>query len=322
LSTPEPQPIPAGASAPTAAATAAPPVLTPKVSDIINLYSGKEMSEAEAQKMAMERPVRLIVTGGPIDFGKTTLLAALYELFQKGPVAGQRFASSQTLPAFEEKCHYARQRSRNSRIDTPRTVYKPDPYYVHLRTASIESPASFTDLLITDVSGEMFENAANKESECKRLIFIKRATHFLLLFDTSKALGPGRWSMLQKAQTLLRSFLDHGMLSARCVVTVVWSKVDYFEAASQEDKKALEEFRVKVKQDFETDFRARVADLQYREIAAQPLLHPDFKMGKGVPALLTDWIADRPARLNLNPREAVGTRESELFGQRYNLEEA
>ncbi len=319
MSTPETQP-PAKAAAPAAPErSGAPATLTAKVSDIIDLYSGKEINEPNAVKLAMERPVRLIVTGGPVDYGKTTLLTSLYELFQIKPIAGQRFAGSMTLPAFEQKCHYARLASQNIRIETPRTPYKPDPEYLHLRTSSMEDPTRQTDFLFTDVSGEMFDRATNSESECKQLTFVKRATHLLLLLDTGKAIQSSRWGMLRNAKTLLRSFLDHDMLSPYCVVTVVWSKYDFYAPSTADEKTVLDDFRTKVKDQFEKDFKGRVSDLQFKEIAAQPLEQPRLEFGHGVPELFAGWVSDSEdlRKLKLHPNDAVGTRESELFGQRH-----
>jgi hypothetical protein len=315
MSTPETQP-------PAAAPLEAPTTVAVPTSDIIDLYSGKELNESNALKLAVERPVRLIVTGGPVDFGKTTLLTTLYELFQSNPVAGQRFAGSMTLPAFEQKCHLARLASRNLRPNTQRTVYKPDPEYLHLRTSSTEVPTNQTDFLFTDVSGEMFERAIDSQEECKHLTFVKRANHLLLLFDTSKALRPNRWAMLQNSKTLLRSFLDNDMLSPYCVVTVVWSKYDYFEAASAAEKKALTDFRALATDQFQNDFGTRVADLRFKDIAAQPLRRQSLGLGKGVHELFSDWVSDSTElrKIDLHPNGLVGARESDRFAQRYSAD--
>lgn len=296
---------------------------TDKDFEIIDLYSGKEINESRAVRLALERPVHLIVTGGPVDYGKTTLLTSLYELFQEGPVAGQRFAGSMTLPAFEEKCHYARLASHNLYPNTPRTQYKTEAEYLHLRTSSVDVPANNTDFVLTDVSGEMFQRATNSESECKQLTFVKRASQFLLLFDTGKALQTSRWDMLRSAKMLLRSFLDLNMLSPYCVVTVVWSKNDFYVAGTDKEKEALDMFRAEVTKQFEKDFKHRVVALRFTEIAAQPLKQPDLRYGNGVSKLFSQWISDSEGLRcsELHPIGIKGTRESELFAQRYQPEE-
>jgi hypothetical protein len=46
-------------------------------SGLIRLPAGIELDEAQVQKMAAERPVRLIVLAGAVDCGKTTLLTSV-----------------------------------------------------------------------------------------------------------------------------------------------------------------------------------------------------------------------------------------------------
>jgi hypothetical protein len=308
---------------PAGAAPAAPAATTEPVSDIIDLFSGKEFNETAAVDLAVARSVNLIVCASPIDFGKTTLLTSLYELFQWAPVEGQRFAESLTLLAFEERCHQARVASKNVHPKTQRTHYKSDADYLHLRTSSIQAPSKYSDFLFTDVSGEMFDRAVNSEDECKQLKFIRRANHLLLLFDTGKAMQATKWAMLQNSQMLLRSFLDNNMLSPYCVVTVVWSKHDYFEAATGSDKTELVKFRKAVADQLQASFASRVTELRFRDVAARPLMKRDLGFGSGVPKLFADWVADNGhlRALDLHPKGPVGVRESELYAQRYFAEE-
>src|SRR4029077_11822880 len=100
---------------------------------------------------------------------------------------GYAFAGSLTLPAFEERCYLSRRDSGNPVPDTRRTRYEgPNPLYLHLRIRSTEGLRPFRDILCTDVSGEMFEHARDSTAECKELIFLKRANHFLLFLDSAK----------------------------------------------------------------------------------------------------------------------------------------
>ena len=288
--------------------------------ELIDLPSGKELNETSAIRLGASTLVRLVVLAGPVDSGKTTLLTSLYELFQLNPVCGQNFAGSMTLPAFEMRCHLARTASESATAQTERTVYKgPDPFYLHLRTASAEPPHAQADFLFTDVSGEMFEHAQNSTSECKELRFLHRASHFLLLLDGEKAVRPERWGMIQKSKTMLESCLDAKMLPSFCAVNVVWAKYDYFEAAPDRDKEQHQAFRDEVVGQFQTAFRHRVGQLKFRQVAARPKQAPKLGFGKGVPELFKDWVTDYPQsrRMDLQPEDPVGTRESELFEMRH-----
>ena len=89
------QPVAAAADAETPAvlvATAEP--------ELIRLPTGTVLTETQAQAMAAEGPVRLIVTAGAVACGKTTLLSSVYELFQTGHVKSNQFAGCDTFPAF------------------------------------------------------------------------------------------------------------------------------------------------------------------------------------------------------------------------------
>src|SRR5260370_38928063 len=77
----------------------------------------------------------------------------------------------------------------------------------------------------------MFEHARDFTAECKEMIFLKRANHFLLFLDSAKGIQEAkRWAIVEDGRALLRSCADSGMIAANCVVNVVWSRFDYFVA--------------------------------------------------------------------------------------------
>lgn len=302
-----------------ATAEAIPPDDDVVVPDFIDLPRGKEMNEDAAIAFASSKPVRLVVIAGQVKGGKTTLLTTLYEMFQAGPILGQNFAGSVTLAGLEERCHAARLASQNPTAETIRTTYKgAHPFYLHLKTSPALQPADPTDFLFTDVSGEMFEHAIDTAKECKELTFLRRANHFVLLLDGEKAVRDDKWSMIRNARTLLQSCLDCEMLPNFCAVSVVWSKFDYFEAATPADKAANANFRENVERDFKQLFAHRVHSLKFDQIAARPRRAPVLGFGFGVAALYADWLAVSPRsrQTDLMPIRPAGTRESELFSLR------
>jgi hypothetical protein len=288
------------------------------VSDIIDLPRGKELTEASAVALAKARPVRWVVIAGPVRSGKTTLLTSIYELFQWGKVPNYIFAGSTTLPAFEERCHLARIESEGEEEDTPRTLYDDQgPKYLHLRVAAAKGDTMRVDFLFTDVSGEMFAHVRDSTNACKDLAFLRRAGNFILLLDSKKALRTDkRWAVIEEAKTILRSCLDSQMLSADCVVTVLWSKFDYFVETG--DKSEDQAFRKQIAQEFDELFGKRVSHLNFGEVAARPSKARKLGFGKGTVELLDGWITFSPGAraMDLLP-EASGTRESELFAARH-----
>jgi Double-GTPase 2 len=313
---------------PVAAATGAkvPAVPLPRAEpELISLPSGTVLTEAQAQAMAAAGPVRLIVTAGAVDCGKTTLLSSVYELFQTGRVKSNQFAGCDTFPAFEQRCHLSRTDSENEIPETGRTPYDgPHPEYLHVKIQDGSTEENHIDFLFTDVSGEMFEHARNSTDECKRLTFLLRASHLLLFLDCEKALQPDkRWGMVQDAKSLLQSCLDSDMLESSCFVTVVWAKCDYFEATK--NKAGIKEFVAGVEEDFKASFGTRIPHFKFHRAAARPTRFPNLKMGYGVRELLVDWIAHWPQGRQLKlepPVDNGGQRESEQFAKRHNAQSA
>jgi hypothetical protein len=303
---PSPSDVPSGADA------------GKKAPEYIELPKGKELNESAALDLARSRPVQWIVLAGPSDSGKTTLLTSLYELFQWRRVEGYAFAGSITLPAFEERCHPSRRDSGNPLPNTGRTPYEgPNPLYLHLRIRSTEGLRPFRDILCTDVSGEMFEHARDSTAECKKLIFLKRANHFLLFLDSAKGVQDDKWAMFEDGKALLRSCVDSEMIGANCVVNIVWSRFDYFVAEEAEAGHRV--FRAEVEKQIRETFNKVIPRLMFSEVAARPLKSPTLRIGYGVPAMLKQW-AETPLEmkaLDLFPESYLGTRESELFAARH-----
>lgn len=287
--------------------------------DFINLPLGKELNDDGAQALAKSRPVEWIVLGGPSDSGKTTLLTSLYELFQWNKVKGHAFAGSITLPGFEERCYLSRRDSGNPKPHTRRTPYEgPDPKYLHLRTRSNSQLRQFTDFLFTDVSGEMFDHARDSVPECKKMYFLKRAHHLLLFLDSGKAVQTTkRWRIVEDTKALLRSCMDSEMIWEKCIVSVVWSRFDYFMAKDMEPDHS--QFRNDAEEEFRRAFSKLGSRLKFSEVAARPLEVPELHIGHGVQALFDEWAAT-PLEMkadDLFPTSFSGARESELFGARH-----
>jgi hypothetical protein len=279
------------------------------------LPTGKELDEPGAQKLEVARPVRLVVVAGPVGCGKTTLLTSLYELFQWGPVSGYSFTGSSTLPAFERRCYFSRTASERSEPDTERTPFG-EVRYLHLRVSG-EDLSRQLDFLFTDVSGETFERARDSTVECQRLTFLRQADHFLLLLDSEKLIvKERRWEVAHDSMTLLRSCLDSGMLVGNCLVNVLWTKFDYFEAASGADHAR---FLKQLEGEIKTEFGSRIGHLSFSRVAARPTQVESLKFGHGLPELLSYWASASPHErsMDLLPATALGSRESELYASRH-----
>lgn len=119
------------------------------------------------------------LVAGP-DVGKTTLIAMIYELLHRRRMTAFRFAGSETLRGYEERCHRARMASNASKPNTNRTPISANANFTHLRVGSADG---VRDVLFCDRSGEHFENALSRPGEFASFEELHRADTVILLID-------------------------------------------------------------------------------------------------------------------------------------------
>jgi len=125
----------------------------------LELPSGEPLSVAAATDILRAHANRVIAVIGPMESGKTTLVASLYDVFQNGLFGGFSFMSSETLPAFEQRCHLARAASNRTTPNTERTSRSHGLKFYHLGLSL--DHVRRVDLLLSDRSGEDFRVAAD-----------------------------------------------------------------------------------------------------------------------------------------------------------------
>ena len=75
---------------------------------LLDLPHGKGLKASETAAITRRALTSVVLFAGTADCGKTTLLATLHLLFQRGPFAGYNFAGSDTLVGFEDRVSLAR----------------------------------------------------------------------------------------------------------------------------------------------------------------------------------------------------------------------
>lgn len=150
---------------------------------------------------------------GDRDSGKTTLVAALYDRFLRGPFAGHRFAGSRTLVGLEKRSHYARAESGRAKPDTPRTSISEGLSYYHFAVRSAAAPAARTDVMVSDRAGETYRHARSNSEIVPQLSELPQANRVVLLLDGARtADAVTRAGAIQAVRQSLRAFLDGGAL--------------------------------------------------------------------------------------------------------------
>lgn len=188
------------------------------------LPEGEDLAGTPLANVAHSTSCTLVLVAGAIGSGKTTLLGGIYEAFQHGPFAGYNFAGSQTLRAFEKRRHLARITSGRAKADTARTPRAQSLPFLHL---ALKSDSVRHDLLLSDLSGEVFDDVVNTLDAARGLTELKRADHLLLMLDGVHLTDPAqRQAHLGSMISALRGLIQVGTLRPPTVVHLVVSKWD------------------------------------------------------------------------------------------------
>ena len=284
-----------------------------QVKDVVELPSSEPFTPREAAVVTRARSTNLIVLGGPQSSGKTTLIASIYERLHLGPFAGRMASWCSTLMGFERICHLGREESGLTKPDTLHTSLQVGKQIYHLRMYSPER-RSHQDVLLTDLSGEVFEGIRGFDEECTHLQFLRRADHFSLLLDGERVSSLStRHQTFDEGATILRVLIERGLLSQQTHVQVVFSKWDLIDRADTSE--GVKEYLQHAEESLTERFARSFATLSfYRTVARDP--DGAYMMATGVESLLSTWCdhrrlwrEDSPMRIH----DWTGFREVDRF---------
>jgi len=146
----------------------------------VQLPGGKNLDLGNSDALLRQRGGEVVALVAGPDVGKTTLIATIYELLHRRRMASFRFAGSETLRGYEERCHRARMASNGSKPNTNRTPISAKANFTHLRVGSADG---VRDVLFCDRSGEHFENALSRPAKFADFEELHRANAIILLVD-------------------------------------------------------------------------------------------------------------------------------------------
>lgn len=236
---------------------------------------------------------------GDVKAGKTTLIAALYSSFCKGPFAGYQFRSSRTLTAFARRHHRALERSREPLPVTDRTSRQDGVGFFHL---NVVGASGRRHLLIADRSGEDFRDARRDTSLIPNLWELEMADRVCFILDAGKLAKPeSRAGYMRKFKQQIWALLDNGAISDSAILEVLSTKLD--KLAPKPGKvpvvNELEEFEDTIVQEFAAAGHA----IAVRRICALP--RSNFEVGLiGLDELFKAWLEPRPPK-DVRPLPAV-----------------
>jgi hypothetical protein len=263
-----------------------PTAATPPEVDGVLLRSNKLIPEEGITGFRNRERTQTVVLVGEQKTGKTTLLAALYGMFCKGAVGQFEFVSSQTLYSFAERFNLAIFHPSRAAPVTPRTSRGEDVNYFHLKLRAGDYTAN---LLISDRSGEAFEDARVDTSLVGRLTELALADRVCFLLDASRLTRVETRTRYQRIfKQMLRALIDNGALPKTAAIEVLITKLDRL-SHSPDGRNLIEEVRV-YEQELGMDFGGLGFDFSIHRICALP--RADLSVGfVGIEELVARWAS-------------------------------
>jgi hypothetical protein len=257
----------------------------------VPLPSGEDIDVPDVFQLTRNSLCRIIIIAGAEDSGKTTLIASLYERFQRGSVGEYLFAGCSTAYGFERRCHRARAVSRGTKADTFRTALSAGQRFLHLSLGRVNQPTHRRDLIVSDLAGEYFRQARDSSEDARRLAFIARADHFVMLVDGERLIEPEtRAAARMEADQTLRSILEVGHLSNRGYVDVVFTKWDKVLLCPERD--AIEAFVADTRTLLNERLASKVGRLRFFKTALRRMPGGATPAGYDIDQLLKPWLEE------------------------------
>jgi len=276
----------------------------------VRVAHANALSVAEAETKLRQKPCNVIALIGPHDAGKTSLIAGVYDLLQKGPVGPYAFAGSSTLHAFEQACHDSRRESQRDEPHTERTQLGKVTFF-HLdffRT----SCASTRGVLIANRAGEDYMNTQADQDLAKGYPELGRADTLTVLADGGKLLSAERHHARRDVRLTLRAFLEAGVTRTWQRLAIVLTKLDAIRLGQERGAAAIDFFE-DIVGTVRSEFGAHFLEVRSFQVAASPK-SADAIRGEGMIELLEYWMGD-PARYQHQSRATPPLRPVRAFGR-------
>ncbi len=281
---------------------------------VINLSLGEALDGESASSLQRQRLSRCIGIIGPNEAGKTSLVASVYELLQKGPVAEFGFAGSSTLIGFEKICHDARASSRRGKPHTERTSAGADVTFFHLDLCS--KPDEIVSLFIGDRSGEDYLAAADDLTNAEAFYELRRADVTTVLVNGEHLVSSvQRHESITAAQQIVEALVEAHAFRKGCSLAIVLTKEDVVLAS-------------KVSHRVDQDFKTIVASIVKRHsshfgkieqfiVAASPQDSTHVERGNGVDQLMQFWLKASISPTLVHRRVSTSSRMMDLLDNTY-----
>lgn len=278
-----------------AAAAAAGPART-----TFRLFPGEYLTLSDTASMLLKHPSRVISLIGPTDAGKTSLMAAVFELFHQNKAAPIRFAGSQSLFALERACFHSRVTSAGLVPTHEHTQRGPAQFY-HLSVKEDRRTRPI-DLFLADRAGEEYSDAASKPVPANDFPELWRADTITLLVDGGRLTdATQRFDVIPNLKLMLDRFAELKAFWNRPRLACVLTKLDKVrDSASHWPSQQL----ARLKSDISTRHGQHFSAIEVFEVAASPHTASATR-GEGILDVLKFWMHGRPELVIQNATPAM-----------------
>jgi hypothetical protein len=281
---------------------------TTSADEFVTVSGGEAFSAENADAFLRARAARLIALVGGPEVGKTTLLATTYEMLRRRMFRNLTFAGCDTIRGFERRCHLSRMASGRAEPETPHTSRRSPVAFLHLRV--VRDGRDPDNLMISDRTGEDFNDVLDRPERCVRLPELGRCDSVVLLVDGAKLADKAHASFqLSRARRLFMCLHQHGLIIPERPVQVVLTKLDILER-SEERESGIERL-----QELGAELRERGGkdiDLSVHRVAARPI-GGFLPLGTGLEGLMQEWLPMHPALSYISPIVGADRRKTNAF---------
>jgi len=190
--------------------------------------------------MSMAKP-EITVLVGFVGYGKTSFIASCYHrLLTEGKVGEYTFYDSDTLTGFERRVYLRRVSAQYDDItpQTKRTI-RGEPHLLTFRFSHPELGDKV--VVISDHSGEDYDDYRNKKANLDKDILLKNADRILFFVDCGKLVDNGRLNMQNQYSQLIQNMHEMSSFKKGVKIQFLFNKMDLTEG--NKDKYLIEKKR-------------------------------------------------------------------------------
>lgn len=254
----------------------------------VSLEKADQLDTQGASAILRASPAHLIAIIGPTSSGKTSLIASLCDLFQRGSVEHTSFARSRTFFAFERACHHSRAASLRNVPQMEHTDLGSGVGFYHFAMRDDRTP-ELVNVLFADRSGEDYRSAADDPSNAAGFVELNRANCITILVTGEQLLDVGRrHNVKQEIVMILQGIIDAAVTSPTQRLALVLTKLDLVRQADDSVRARVERDFGAIVRQVETLFGSRFSEIRSFQIAAAPAT-TILSHGYGVPDVLQFW---------------------------------